>query len=51
MPRVLHRTGRWTALHPWRAIGAWLLDLLREHVPGAGNHPVPRLFEDGRPTA
>ena len=68
MTRLLHRTGRWAALHPWRAIGAWLLvtalvlglaagfggdpqddwnvpdaqsqagiDLLRDHVPGAGN--------------
>jgi putative drug exporter of the RND superfamily len=68
MNRFLHSTGRWAALHPWRALGGWLvltafalglaagvggspqddwnvpdaeaqagLDLLRQHVPGAGN--------------
>src|SRR4051794_41928863 len=68
MTRFLYRTGRWSALHPWRAISSWLaftalllglaagiggdpqddwnvpgapaqqgLDLLRQHVPGAGN--------------
>ena len=68
MTRFLYRTGRWAALHPWRAVAGWLtftllllglaagfggtprdnwnvpgaeaqtgLELLREHVPGAGN--------------
>ena len=23
MTRFLHRTGRWAALHPWRAIAGW----------------------------
>jgi RND superfamily putative drug exporter len=67
MNRFLHSTGRWAALHPWRAIAGWLtvtavvvglaaavggstadnwnvpdaqaqegLELLRDHVPGAG---------------
>jgi RND superfamily putative drug exporter len=25
MSRLLYRLGRWTGLHPWRTIGAWLL--------------------------
>ena len=68
MTRFLYRTGRWAALHPWRAVAGWLtftllllglaagfggtprdnwdipgteaqegLELLRDHVPGAGN--------------
>src|SRR5687767_15706276 len=68
MTRFLYRSGRWAALHPWRAVAGWLtftalllglaagfggtpqdnwnvpgteaqegLELLRDHVPGAGN--------------
>ena len=68
MTRFLYRSGRWAALHPWRAIAGWFaftalllglaagfggtpqdnwnvpgaeaqegLELLRDHVPGAGN--------------
>ncbi len=68
MTRLLYRTRRWAALHPWRAVGAWLLatalvlglaagfggdpqddwdvpdaesqtglEMLRDHMPGAGN--------------
>jgi RND superfamily putative drug exporter len=68
MTRLLYRSGRWAAAHPWRALATWLLllgallgaagavggttqenwdvpgaraqtgvDMLREHVPGAGN--------------
>jgi putative drug exporter of the RND superfamily len=68
MTRLLYRSGRWAAAHPWRALATWLLllgallgaagavggttqenwdvpgaraqtgiEMLREHVPGAGN--------------
>jgi RND superfamily putative drug exporter len=81
MSTLLYRTGRWSAMHPWRAVAAWVaftalvlgltagfggrtqedwnvpeaqaqagLDLLRQHVPGAGNANARVVVhsEDGR---
>ena len=43
MTRFLYRTGRWAALHPWRAVAGWLtFTLLLLGLAAAGG--VPRLL-------
>jgi RND superfamily putative drug exporter len=82
MTRLLYRSGRWAAAHPWRALATWLLllgallgaagavggttqenwdvpgaraqtgiEMLREHVPGAGNAYARVVVHDQAPLA
>ena len=41
MTRFLYRSGRWAALHPWRAIGSWtiFMTLLLALAAGFGGEP------------
>ena len=41
MTRLLYSTGRWAALHPWRAIGSWItfMTLLLALAAGFGGEP------------